>query len=305
MKQFPVIWVACVVPLMFWSCEEIIEWDLDVDVESNVNIRFGGQVNPVQVESTLNYEEIMPLSNSGGAQGGDCWGDYFFQFVSNNRLVRVFDLSLKKMVQTITIPETQRGFISDCHCNVVCFGTEYYDPDDSFPLIYVSTGYTSEDGYAGALAYRITQDQGKFSITLVQTIKLKTGSWTEFVPAGEFAYICHTGPRIIYKMKMPQWQEGDIALDPKSAIETYQFTPQQFSSRNQDRLFYQGRIVVASGVPGSHEESVLIFLNLEERERELIYDFKESGLVNESESIFVWRSDLCVAFVDRIVKLVL
>lgn len=290
---------------MFWSCEEIIEWDLDVDVESNVNIRFGGQVNPVQVESTLNYEEIMPLSNSGGAQGGDCWGDYFFQFVSNNRLVRVFDLSLKKMVQTITIPETQRGFISDCHCNVVCFGTEYYDPDDSFPLIYVSTGYTSEDGYAGALAYRITQDQGKFSITLVQTIKLKTGSWTEFVPAGEFAYICHTGPRIIYKMKMPQWQEGDIALDPKSAIETYQFTPQQFSSRNQDRLFYQGRIVVASGVPGSHEESVLIFLNLEERERELIYDFKESGLVNESESIFVWRSDLCVAFVDRIVKLVL
>ena len=309
MKRFPAIWAACAAPLVIWSCEKKIEWDVevdvDVDVESNVSISFGGAVNPVQVESTLNYEEIMPLTGSSGSQGGDCWGDYFFQFWSNNRLVRVFDLSRKEMVQTIYIPESQRGFISDCHCNVVCFGTEYYDPEDPFPLIYVSTGYTSEDGYAGALAYRITQDQGKFSITLVQTIKLKTGSWTEFIPAGDDAFICHTGPRIIYKVKMPRWEEGDVVLDPKSAIDTYKFSPQQFSSRNQDRSLYQGRIAVASGVPGSQEKSVLIVLNLEEQERERIYNFTESGLEKESESIFVWRDELCVAFVDRIVKLIL
>lgn len=309
MKRLPFIWVAWAAPLLIWSCEGKIEWDLDVevdvDVESNVSIRMGGEVNPVQVESTLNYEEIMPLTSSDGAQGGDCWGDYFFQFSSNNRLVRVFDLSLKKMVQTIYIPEAQRGGISDCHCNVVCFGTEYYDAEDPFPLIYVSTGYASEDGHAGALAYRITQDQGKFSVTLVQTIRLKTGSWTEFIPAGDFAYICHTGPRIIYKVKMPRWKDGDVVLDPKSAIGSYQFTAQQFSSRNQDRSLYQGRIVVASGVPASQEKSVLIVLNLEERERERIYNFKESGLEKESESIFVWRGELCVAFLDRIVRLIL
>ena len=134
MKRFPAIWAACAAPLVIWSCEKKIEWDVevdvDVDVESNVSISFGGAVNPVQVESTLNYEEIMPLTGSSGSQGGDCWGDYFFQFWSNNRLVRVFDLSRKEMVQTIYIPESQRGFISDCHCNVVCFGTEYYDPEE-------------------------------------------------------------------------------------------------------------------------------------------------------------------------------
>ena len=209
------------------------------------------------------------------------------------------------MVYTITIPDSQRGFVSNCHCNTVCFGTEYYDAEDPFPLIYVSTGYASQDGYTGALVYRITQDQDQFSIALVQTIKMKIPSWTEFIPAGDYAYLCYTGKRIIYKVKMPRLKEGDIVIDPASAVDTYQFSQQPFSSRNQDRLFYQGKIVFATGVPGGHELSALVFLNLEERERERIYNFTESGLEKESESIFVWRDELCVAFVDRIVKLIL
>ena len=76
------------------------------------------------------------------------------------------------------------------------------------------------------------------------------------------------------------------------------------TSRNQDRLFLNGKILFVSGVPQTGEASVFVVLNLETQERETIIDFKKIGLTQESESLFVWQGDLYVAFVDKIVKLV-
>ena len=105
---------------------------------------------------------------------------------------------------------------------------------------------------------------------------------------------------------MPKLKDGNHVISRSDAIETYQFTPQpdwMASSRNQDRLFHQGKIYVASGVPQSGEASVLFILNLDTQERERIIDFKKNGLTKESESIFIWQGDICIAFVDKIVKL--
>ena len=314
MKRFYHILFALAVSFMLDSCQEKIE------LETHIEIQVGEEEKPQEKEKEkekgddgpVEYEEILALSHaySSGAQGGDCWGDYFFQFVAGNSRVRIFDLSQKKFVQSIIVPDSERGFIPECHCNTVCFGTEFYDADDRFPLIYVSTGYASGDGYTGALVYRITESNGKFSISLVQTLKFPfdTTSWTEFVPADDSAFLCYTSQRIIYKVKMPKLEEGDQIIDPKYSLGTYQFTPQpswMSSSRNQDRLFYQGKIVYISGVPLGGQASVLVILNLENLEREKIYDFTKSGLTGESESIFVWKDNLCVAFSDRIVKLIL
>lgn len=289
---------------MTWSCQE------KIDLDTHIDIQIGSEVESVHVDALLEYDEIMPLNRSlsAGAQGGDCWGDYFFQFVADNSRVRVFDLSKKQLVQTIYIPSSQRGFVPNCHCNTVCFGTEYYDTEDSFPLIYVSTGYADDNEYTGALVYRLTENNGVFSISLVQTVRfpLSITSWTEFVPAGDYGYLCYTRRRIIYKVNMPKLKEGDIIIGPKDALKSYQFTPQpewMSSSRNQDRVFYQGKIAYISGVPQAGEASALVFLNLDNLEREKIYDLKKNGLTNESESIFVWQGSLCIAFVDRIIKL--
>ena len=300
MKRLVLLVFATIGPLFLGSCQEKFEWTIDIvagdtDTETIVD------------EEPLSYEEIMPLSGRH-SQGGDCWGDYFFQFTKNNFEVRVFDLSAKTLVQTINITNSLRGFVSNCHCNTVCFGTEYYSADDIFPLIYVSTGY-AVDGYTGALVYRITQHNGRFFITLVQTIKFPVdkSSWTEFVPGDEVAYLCYTSERVIFKVPMPKLKDGDQIISREDAIETYQFTPQpdwMASSRNQDRLFHQGRILFVSGVPPG-EASVFVVLNLENRERERIIDFKKNGLESEPESIFIWQGDICVAFVDKIVKLYL
>ena len=258
---------------------------------------------------SIDYEEIMTLTKTRPTrQGGDSWGDYFFQFVAGNTAVRVYDLAMKTLVQTIKITSSLKGFVSNCHCNTVCFGTEYYDAEDFFPLIYVSTGYAS-GGYTGALVYRIVQHNGIFFITLVQTIKFPVdkSSWTEFIPAGEYAYLCYTPERVVFKVPMPKLKDGNQVISRSDALETYQFTPQpdwMASSRNQDRMFYNGKILFVSGVPPS-EASVFVILNLETLERERIIDFKKIGLKSEPESIFIWQGDICVAFVDKIVKLLL
>ena len=301
MKRLVLVFVAILFSLILGSCQEKLDWILDIDVVS-------GNIEPTEDDETVYYEEIMSVSG-GHPQGGDTWGDYFFQFSTNNSSVRVYDLATKTLVQTVKITSSLKGFVSNCHCNTVCFGKEYYDAEDIFPLIYVSTGYAS-GGFTGALVYRIVQHNGIFFITLVQTIKFPVGSssWTEFVPGDEFAYLCYTTERIIYKIEMPKLKDGDIIIGPDSAIDTYQFSPQpdwMASSRNQDRIFHQGKIYVASGVPQSGEASVLFILNLETQERERIINLKKNGLTKEPESIFIWQGDVCIAFLDKIVKLVL
>ena len=299
MKRLTLVLITLVVPLFLGSCQEKLEWTIDI---------VAGNIVPAEDNyDHIEYEEIMELSGRY-SQGGDCWGDYFFQFTKNNFEVRVFDLSTKTLVQTINITNSLRGFVSDCHCNTVCFGTEYYSDEDQFPLIYVSTGYAA-DGYTGALVYRITQHNGRFFITLVQTIKFPVdkSSWTEFIPGEQYAYLCYRSERVVFKVPMPKLKDGDCIISRNEAIETYQFTPQpdwMATSRNQDRMFYQGKILFVSGVPPG-EASVFVVLNLDLRERERIIDFKKNGLESEPESIFIWRGDICVAFVDKIVKLYL
>lgn len=300
MKHSAFVLFVMVGSLFFVSCQEKIEWDIDFDIAT-------GNTESTKYDDCIDYEEIMTLGERY-SQGGDCWGDYFFQFVKNNFQVRIYDLSSKTLIQKVNLAESQRGFVSNCHCNTVCFGAEFYDAEDDFPLIYVSTGY-SADGYTGALVYRITRNNKSFSFTLVQTIRFPVdkSSWTEFIPGDQFAYLCYRSERVIFKVPMPKLKDGDQIISRNDAVETYQFTPQpdwMATSRNQDRMYYQGKILFVSGVPPG-EASVFIVLNLESRERERIIDFKKIGLTSEPESIFIWQGDICVAFVDKIVKLYL
>lgn len=321
MRQLVFILITTVHPFLLASCQPDLAPEIVPDyppAEQTIDLpddphssQPGFSGVPENIVESFDYEEIMSVRSIASAQGGDCWGDYFFQFTTNNGSIRVFDLALKTQVQTIYIPASQQGFVSNCHSNTACFGTEYYAPEDLFPLIYVSTGYAA-DGYTGALVYRITQNaQGRFSVSLVQTLRFPKmySSWTEFIPAGDYAFLCYPGDLVIYQVKMPKLSDGDVIIDPKSAaLKTHRFPPQPdwlSSSRNQDRLFDKGRIMFLTGVPQSGEFSGLIILNLEKGTRESILDFTKNGLTSEPESLFVWQGDLCVTFKDRIVKLFL
>lgn len=231
-------------------------------------------------------------------QGAACYGDYLFCFTANNTTCWIFDLSDGSLVQTITIPAEDRGFVSDCHCNTVNFGTEFYDPSDEFPLLYVSTGY-SDGTDTGALVYRIVNTGGIYSLNLVQTFKFPGTSWTEFITAGEMCYVL--AQNSYYRFFLPKLSEGDVTFDYSQALGETKITdkPAWYNgSRGQGELFVEGKIYYVSGVPSS-EKLLFIVINLETGNREVEIDLGTLGITREPEALFVWGQRLCVSFHNR------
>lgn len=241
-------------------------------------------------------------------QGGDCFGGLFFQFSSDNKVVRVYDLTKRSLVQECVIDDINRGFVPNCHCNSVCFGDYYYTETDEFPLLYVSTGYAS-GGYTGALVYRVLREGGEFNFSLVQTLKFPqygTASWTEFIPASDYCYVCYTSDDMVFKFQIPSVSEGDVVLSYSDAIESFHFSPQVeciSRSRNQDRFYFKKKIIYVSGVPSSGEPCLFVVLDLENEDYEFVFSLFDLGLKQEPESVFLWGDKICIAFIDEIVQL--
>ena len=271
---------------------------------------YDGPLVKVEPQHYVNKSVVATIT-SVACQGGACFGDYLFLFTANNTTCWMYNLLTNTLVQTITIPSAERGFVSNCHANTVNFGKEYYDAGDPFPLIYVSTGYSS-DGYTGALAYRIvatttTENEVEtttYSLTLVQTIKFpateELGSWTEFVTGDDGdCYVCYTSKRRIYRMAMPALSDGDVTFDMDNALEVYQFSPQPASwlgSDNQNRMYYNGKIYMVSGVPSRSQKLLFVVLDLASRTREVVIDLETLSLTGEPETCFFWDGMLCIAY---------
>ncbi len=257
----------------------------------------------------VTYQTIMKLDGniSPHPQGGDCWENFFFQFSNENRIVRIYDLDKKILIQTYSLEEKDRGFVPNCHCNSVCFGPEYYSTSDEFPLLYVSTGYP-KNGYSGALVYRVLKNNGEFSLSLVQTLRFPSFngvSWTEFIPSTKTSFLCCGNS--VYVISSPSFKDGDIIISQKDTVETIALPKRPewiSSSRGQGHFYYRGRLLLTAGVPQSGEESIFLDYNLKDRKLEAIINFKDLGIHSESESIFIWKNNLCIAFTDRIINLI-
>lgn len=242
---------------------------------------------------------------SVACQGGACYGDYLFLFTENNTTCWMYNLSTSQLIQTITIPSAERGFVSDCHSNTVNFGTEFYDAGDPFPLIYVSTGY-NDGTYTGALVYRIVatteNDTTTYSLTLVQTLKFpkQPSAWTEFIVGDQGdCYVVYSSLMRIYRMSLPQLSDGDVIFDLNDAWGVYQFPPRPSSwndSRAQNWMYHDGKIIFVSGVPASGEKSLFVVLDLATCKIGSVIDLQTLNLNSESETCFIWNGHFCVAF---------
>ena len=252
----------------------------------------GGPVNVFDSHSIAT--RAVTTVTSQNFQGGACYGDYLFMFTENNTTCWIYNLSTGTLLQTITIPSADRGFVGTCHCNTVNFGTEKYNSDDPFPLIYVSTGY-NDGTNTGVIVYRIVatteDDTTTYSLSLVQTVKFPGTTWTEFIVGDDGNCFIKQGVTF-YRMAMPKLSDGDITLDFSNALEVYKFTEQPFNSANQNHLYHGGKIFVISGGTGN---GLLIVLNLYTRTRESVIDLNAIGITKEPESIFVWQNHLCIA----------
>lgn len=114
---------------------------------------------------SYSYERIGTLSSGSGArQGGATYGKYFLQFHANLNNIVIFDMETRQNIQTV--PAISVG---SCHANNGGFSSQFYDPSDPLPLLYISR---QED--QSILVFRITGTEGNFAFTLIQTITVES-----------------------------------------------------------------------------------------------------------------------------------
>lgn len=265
---------------------------------------YNGVSIDIATQRNFAVQQIKTLSNYHTWQGGDCFGDYLFMFTENNTTCWVINMSTGQQLQAIDIPSNQRGFVSNCHCDTVNFSSKYYSNTDSFPLIYVSTGYPAKVDdvyYSAALVYRIivTEENGQtsYSLELVQTIKIESQKWSEFVVGGNNdAYIKLWDD--VHHIKLPELSDGsEIIIDFSDEYNMYRVSPSPITPL-QGAKFLNGKIIRTAGAPGTGEgKAYLLSLNPLSGSWDAILPIGAAGNYGgEPEALFVWNNKLCVVF---------
>lgn len=75
-----------------------------------------------------------------GMQGMAIYGNYIVSFsATSNGTIRIFDKTSGSLL-------AEHGNLGTVHSGSCSFSNEFYDSNDTFPLLYVSTGYSGDDG---------------------------------------------------------------------------------------------------------------------------------------------------------------
>ena len=140
------------------------------------------------------YEEIIPSDapvttnvfyetyslNGPVGQSGACYGDYLFIATANMKDIKMYNLRTKSLVytfDTIGFADFLKDSPSVYHCNQACFGPDFYQEGDPFPLLYISQR-NNVDGRCFYQVFRIIlpeligDEYDSFSLEQVQTIYL-------------------------------------------------------------------------------------------------------------------------------------
>ena len=122
----------------------------------------------MKITSKIKY---TPLMKNIEGQDGTIFGDFLFRFDYKGRCV-VYSMETKEQISEFVL---DRPDIPP-HSNAVCFGSEYYDKNDEFPLLYTNM-YNNFDGREDrlegvCLVFRIMRNGNSFTSELVQIIRI-------------------------------------------------------------------------------------------------------------------------------------
>lgn len=296
-----ILLLLCVIPLL--SCsnqDEYIENYVIVNEHENKDTVF------------FSYDYYMSLTpSSTSAQGAACYGDYFFQGFAGNAIVDIYDLRKKEKIATIKNP--YRG--NNTHANSICFGNRKYDSTDYFPLLYISSGYTSliEDISCSFIyIYRIIKKETEngsedFSMEYINKIILKDmGTWTEgiFDNENNFLWIKYQ-PNREYRyasFAIPDFENGDVTLTLDDTITDFSIGIQPFLSYNQGHIYYKDRILLVSGTSPYKQTLAFIGINTKSNSREFVVDIGRLGFREEPESICIYDNNIMVGSATSLYK---
>jgi hypothetical protein len=114
-------------------------------------------------DNTYTFSTIGTLqSGTSSRQGGAAYGDFLFQFHNTLATICVFNMSTGVNVQKLTLTA-----MANCHAGSGGFSRTFYDANDPFPLLYISSMDEKK-----IYVYRLTGAIGSLSISKIQTITL-------------------------------------------------------------------------------------------------------------------------------------
>ena len=261
-------------------------------------------------------EKFLDLNQTtSGAQGSACYGDYFFQGYNTNSHMDVYNLKTGKYICRIQISIPQKS--TRYHVNTINFGNQFYNENDKFPVLYVCSGYTKDTSSSKSyvFVYRILEEDECFKLELIQTITLDFGSWTEAILDNDHNAIwIKSSPSICRKFQVPLISKGEcnISLN-EGVLKEFNYGPQSFTSHDQGHLYYDDRILLATGVPSWNEKIALVVINTLTGKMEAVVDLYDLGLFDasnpqnndfEPEGVIVYENEIMICYRNAIYKLI-
>lgn len=242
-----------------------------------------------------------------GYQGMAIWEDYLVSLQNTGlaTIYRIHEDSLQLLRQFPLASQAKEN-----HANVAFFGTERYDRNDEFPLLYVSqcSRQRYKDMKDVCFVERISlteapqlvqtivldDDEGLFGYALQWMIDRRRGHLIGYGNTVENMGEGNRWRTMIFKM--PKLSDGPLVhLRPQDAIDNYCI--QDFDRRFPSNHIGQGACVVNDqmfipvGLGTEKQPSILYVWNLRKKRLDHILDFQEQ-VPHEFEDCEIYRRDL-------------
>lgn len=268
----------------------------------------GKKINTIESD----YAYGLYISSLPKHQSSACYGDYMVTFADKMATVKLYNLAKQTNLATINPTELD----SYHHCNQAFFGTEKYDPDDVFPLVYltVNNNGTTAGGYMEV--YRIVpskeendSDYTSFTITLVQTVTLPIMSEDNALGNANFVLDQRSGYLYTYsrnndslaanymklritKWNMPTLSQGNITLTDADRLDTWETGTS--AANNQGAAIRNHQLFIFRGYQSVGYTTLSVF-DLMSKTTVAIIDLLNDGFTYEPEGVFFWGNTLCTS----------
>lgn len=273
----------------------------------------------ISLQPSLDYHQEAFITYG---QGGAEFNGKAFLFNGSGGF-KVYDLENNAYIGDTYTLEKESGQTDGPHANCVCFGTEYYDEEDTYPLLYVNVYNNIVSRKGTCYVYRIQEGENTFTNTLVQIIKIgftteepwinpstpnNRWDWGNFlVDTDNNKLLVYTirntnveateGTMRIFKFDLPTLSDGASVTLSISDIIEYFDVPHEVII--QDGCYYNGMLFSSSGYdtefPGLTGVHVIDLTKKEEISFIKTYP-KLNGI--EPETLFIYNNLLYYASTD-------
>lgn len=263
---------------------------------------------PVILKNKFTAEVVLPTYRSY-AQDAAC---YYNSYITLNSQGYYKVYSMNGDLLKNSTPLDQIATIVP-HCNSACFGTEKFDADDHYPLLYVNA-YNNEGLPKGACyVYRLLNNM---TTSLQQTILIDftedpiwAGDGSSVRPYGNFivdtdnnklyAYVMIDSLNVtrFFKFNLPELSDGSVIHLTTSDIEDYFDIAWMYYM--QGVTYYNGKVYASCGFTSANCKLYVV---------DLLYKKVTSvlplgGFIDEPEGVFVYEDELYVSNAREFFKL--